>query len=199
MHWKEIKISLLWVTLDKKWTWNTNTWATPNFGCNAPAHSLTYPLKVARCTKKITKIFPNLISLKGVLAVGILTVEKYPDMFLLITNPTLLTATLSRLWQCLATMGLGKLLLIVQSFQVVFDMLAFSQCIVAKWMFVLILKRCMCFLCILQTTGRFVEQIVMLSLSFRCNQIYKCQRYDYFGHTLLCYLSPTQVQLPHLS
>jgi hypothetical protein len=127
---------------------------------------------------------------------GILTVEKYPDMFLLITNPTLLTATLLRPWQCLATMGLGKLLFIVQSFQVVFDMLAFSQCIVAKWMFVLILKRC---ICILQNTGRFVEQIVMLSSSFRCNQIYKCKRYDYFGHTLLCYLNPNQVQLPHLS
>jgi hypothetical protein len=30
----------------------------------------------------------------------------------------------------------------------------------------------------------------MLSSSFRCDQIYKCQRYD-LSHTLLCYLSPT--------
>ncbi len=63
---------------------------------------------------------------------GILTIEKYPDMFLLITNPTLLTATLSRPCQCLATMGLGKLLFIVQPFQVVCDMLAFSQCTFLK-------------------------------------------------------------------
>jgi len=36
--------------------------------------------------------------------------------------------------------------------------------------------------------GRFVEQMLLLSLSFRCDQIYKCERND-FGHTLLCYLS----------
>jgi hypothetical protein len=31
---------------------------------------------------------------------------------------------------------------------------------------------------------------LMLSLSFRCDQIYMYKIYD-FGHTLLCYLSPT--------
>jgi len=33
--------------------------------------------------------------------------------------------------------------------------------------------------------GRFVEQKLMLSSNFRCDQIYKNERYD-FGHTLLC-------------
>ncbi len=41
-----------------------------------------------------------------------------------------------------------------------------------------------------QTHNRFVEQKVMLSSNFRCYQIHNCQRY-HFGHTLLCYLSPT--------
>jgi hypothetical protein len=41
-----------------------------------------------------------------------------------------------------------------------------------------------------KTCGRFVEQKLMLSSNFRCDQIYKNERYD-FGHTLLCYLSPT--------
>jgi hypothetical protein len=31
---------------------------------------------------------------------------------------------------------------------------------------------------------------LMLSSSFRCDQIYKYETYN-FGHTLLCYLSPT--------
>ncbi len=31
---------------------------------------------------------------------------------------------------------------------------------------------------------------LMLSSSFRCDQIYKYEIYN-FGHTLLCYLSPT--------
>jgi hypothetical protein len=38
--------------------------------------------------------------------------------------------------------------------------------------------------------GQFVEQKLMLSSNFRCDQIYKYQRYD-LGHTLLCYLSQT--------
>ncbi len=38
--------------------------------------------------------------------------------------------------------------------------------------------------------SRFVEQRLMLRSSFRCDQIYKNTR-DNFGHTLLCYLSPT--------
>ncbi len=38
--------------------------------------------------------------------------------------------------------------------------------------------------------GQFVEQKLMLSSSFRRDQIYKDERYD-FGHTLLCYLSRT--------
>jgi hypothetical protein len=42
-------------------------------------------------------------------------------------------------------------------------------------------------ICICQQ--RFVEQMLMLSSSFRRDQIYKCQRYN-FGHTLICYLSP---------
>ncbi len=36
----------------------------------------------------------------------------------------------------------------------------------------------------------FVEQMLMLSSSLRCDQIYVHQRYD-FGHTLLYYLSLT--------
>jgi len=38
--------------------------------------------------------------------------------------------------------------------------------------------------------GRFVEQKLMPSSSFRCYQIHNCHRYD-FGHTLLCHLSRT--------
>jgi hypothetical protein len=38
--------------------------------------------------------------------------------------------------------------------------------------------------------GRFVEQKLMLSSNFRCDQIYRNERCD-FGHTLLCYLSLT--------
>jgi hypothetical protein len=38
--------------------------------------------------------------------------------------------------------------------------------------------------------GQFVEKRLVLSSSFRCNQINYCERYD-FDHTLLCYLSPT--------
>jgi hypothetical protein len=38
--------------------------------------------------------------------------------------------------------------------------------------------------------GQFVEQNLMLSSSFRRDQIYNGHRY-YFGHTLLCYLSWT--------
>ncbi len=38
--------------------------------------------------------------------------------------------------------------------------------------------------------GRFVEQKLMLSSSFRCYRILICRRYD-FGHTLLCNLSQT--------
>ena len=33
---------------------------------------------------------------------------------------------------------------------------------------------------------------LMLSSSFRCDQIYKYKIYN-FGHTLLCYLSPTEM------
>jgi hypothetical protein len=38
-----------------------------------------------------------------------------------------------------------------------------------------------------ESYGRFVDQKLIHSSSFRCDQIYKCQRY--FSHTLLCYLS----------
>ncbi len=38
--------------------------------------------------------------------------------------------------------------------------------------------------------ARFVEQNLMLSSSFRCDQINDWQRYD-LGHTLSCYLSRT--------
>ncbi len=38
--------------------------------------------------------------------------------------------------------------------------------------------------------GRFVEQKLVLSSSFRCDQIFKDESYN-FGHTLLCYLSRT--------
>ncbi len=40
--------------------------------------------------------------------------------------------------------------------------------------------------------GQFVEQKLMLNSNFRCYKIYNCQRYD-LGHTLLCYLSLTQM------
>jgi hypothetical protein len=40
----------------------------------------------------------------------------------------------------------------------------------------------------LLTRGRFVEQKLMLSSSFRFDKINNCQRFD-FSHTLLCYLS----------
>ncbi len=43
-------------------------------------------------------------------------------------------------------------------------------------------------------SGRFVEQKLMLSSSFMCNQIFKCQRYN-FGHTyvgLKCLTNPPQ-------
>ncbi len=40
--------------------------------------------------------------------------------------------------------------------------------------------------------GRFVEQKLMLSSSFWCDQIFEHERYD-FGHILLCYLSLTSV------
>jgi hypothetical protein len=35
-----------------------------------------------------------------------------------------------------------------------------------------------------------LNKMLMLSWSFRCDQIYKYELYD-FGHTLLCYLSWT--------
>ncbi len=38
--------------------------------------------------------------------------------------------------------------------------------------------------------GGFVEQKLVLSCYFRCDQIYNSQIYE-FGHTLLCYLSLT--------
>ncbi len=38
--------------------------------------------------------------------------------------------------------------------------------------------------------GRFVEQELALSSSFRCYQIHNGHRYD-LNHTLLCYLSHT--------
>ncbi len=38
--------------------------------------------------------------------------------------------------------------------------------------------------------GRFIEQMLMLSSSFKCDQIKKYEWYD-FGHTLLSYLSQT--------
>jgi hypothetical protein len=41
-----------------------------------------------------------------------------------------------------------------------------------------------------RSRGRFIGQRLMLSSSFRCDQIYKYELYD-FGHTLLCYLSRT--------
>jgi hypothetical protein len=43
--------------------------------------------------------------------------------------------------------------------------------------------------------GRFVEQNLMLSSSFKCYQIHNHHRY-YFGHTLLCYLSHTLFNEP---
>ncbi len=44
------------------------------------------------------------------------------------------------------------------------------------------------------TRGRFVEQRLMLSLHFRCDQIYKYERYA-FGHILLCCLHVQQTHL----
>ncbi len=37
----------------------------------------------------------------------------------------------------------------------------------------------------LSSRGRFVEQKLMLSSNFRCDQIHNCHCYD-FGHTLVC-------------
>ncbi len=42
----------------------------------------------------------------------------------------------------------------------------------------------------LKTWGRFIEQKLMFSSSFRCYQIHNCHKND-FGHTLLFYLSCT--------
>ncbi len=42
--------------------------------------------------------------------------------------------------------------------------------------------------------GRFVEQKLMLSSNFRCDQIHKNKRYG-FGHTLLCYLNVAEGSL----
>ncbi len=42
------------------------------------------------------------------------------------------------------------------------------------------------------TKDQFVEEKLMLSCSFRCGQQYDNHSYD-FGHTLLCYLSLTQM------
>ncbi len=44
----------------------------------------------------------------------------------------------------------------------------------------------------LMSRGWFIEQKFMLSSSFRCSPIHNCHKYD-FGHTLLCYLSRTQM------
>ncbi len=41
-----------------------------------------------------------------------------------------------------------------------------------------------------EVRGWVVEQMLMLSSCFKCDQIYKYRR-NGFGHTLLCYLSPT--------
>ncbi len=42
--------------------------------------------------------------------------------------------------------------------------------------------------------GGFVEQMLLLRSSFKCDQIYKCQRFD-FGHTPEVGLSNIQVSL----
>ncbi len=42
------------------------------------------------------------------------------------------------------------------------------------------------------TEAGLLNKRLMLSSSFRCDQIYKYKIYN-FGHTLLCYLSPTQM------
>ncbi len=42
--------------------------------------------------------------------------------------------------------------------------------------------------------GQFVEQTLMLSSNFRCDQIFKYKMHD-FGHTLLCYLSQTYMYI----
>jgi hypothetical protein len=41
-----------------------------------------------------------------------------------------------------------------------------------------------------ETVAGSLNKRLMLSSSFRCDQIYKFEIYN-FGHTLLCYLSPT--------
>ena len=43
---------------------------------------------------------------------------------------------------------------------------------------------------LLHHSGRFVEQKLVLSSSFRCDQSHICHCYD-LGHTLLCYFSQT--------
>ncbi len=45
--------------------------------------------------------------------------------------------------------------------------------------------------------GLFVEQKLMLNLSFRCNQIYKYESYD-FGHPFVLLKSDLDVQQTHL-
>jgi hypothetical protein len=44
--------------------------------------------------------------------------------------------------------------------------------------------------------GRFVEQKFMLSSSFRCDKIHKCQIYD-LGHTVMLLKSGLGVQQTH--
>jgi hypothetical protein len=45
--------------------------------------------------------------------------------------------------------------------------------------------------------GRFVEQMLMLSSNFRCDQIYKYERLN-FGHTVVLLRSDLDVQQTHL-
>jgi hypothetical protein len=61
--------------------------------------------------------------------------------------------------------------------------------LLAKWV------GCQCCFCLrwivcVSFSGRFVERKLMLSSNFKCYQLHDCKRYD-FGHTLLCYISPT--------
>ncbi len=45
--------------------------------------------------------------------------------------------------------------------------------------------------------GRYVEQKLMLSSNFRCDQIHNCHWYD-FGHTVVLLKSDLDVQQTHL-
>jgi hypothetical protein len=96
---------------------------------------------------------------------------------------TLIIKTLSIM--TLSIMTLSMMMYSITTFSImIFSIITFSK------MTLSIMTFTMTTLSITPLRGQFVEQMLTLSLSFRCDQIYKYERYD-FGHTLLCCLSRT--------